>query len=186
MTDKVLHKGKFVELRLKEGDDFAYEYLHEHRCDGHIVAFLPYHKERGFLLRHEVTPCWGETEDGYHVNSFTGGWESDKHDTPVDTVIDELREEAGIILSTEDSIKSLGTCRGTKSSDSLYHLFSVDLDMGYEEVEPEADSALESREYAQWYKNSMQWIQKGVDPMLFVMYTRIQLFQERKVDRTKY
>lgn len=185
MTDKILHAGKFVELRVKEGPDYKYEYLHESRCDGQIVSFLPHHSVRGYLLRHETTPCWGENERGYHINSFTGGWERDKHDAPIDAVIDELREEAGIILPSEDLIRTLGTCRGSKSSDTLYHLFSIDLNHGYEEVPIEADGVLESRECTRWYKNSMDWIREGVDPMIFVMYTRLQCLLDRKINRNQ-
>ena len=185
MPDKTLHKGKFVELKLREEDDYKYEFLHESRCDGNIVAVLPVHKEKGFLVRHEFTPCWGE---GLNVSSITGGWEKDRHETPIDTVLEELREEAGIVLHDENAIRSLGVCRGTKSSDTLYHLFTVELADGtYDEVEIEGDGgSLEARAHNQWYKTSYKFIDNGMDPLLFVMYARIQLLMDRKIDRNSY
>jgi hypothetical protein len=185
MPDKILHKGKFVELKLREEDDYKYEFLHESRCDGNIVAILPVHKDNGYLVRHEFTPCWGE---GLNVSSITGGWEKDRHPTPIDTVLEELREEAGIVLNDETAIKSLGTCRGTKSSDTLYHLFIVELEDGnYDEVPIEGDGgSLEARAHNQWYKTAYKFVANGVDPMLFVIYARMQMLLDEEVNRDSY
>jgi hypothetical protein len=179
-TDEVLHKGSHTELRVRRGDNVnGYEYIHEHRCDGHIVSMLPVHPKHGMMIRKELTPCWGE---GPFINSITGGWERDIHPTPIDTVVAELREETGIVLHDENVIKSLGTVRGTKSSDTMYHLFLIDLsDDNYEELEPEPDSELEKHEYCEWTPSASRgnclladatWIWHGSDPMLYVMYTR--------------
>jgi hypothetical protein len=178
--DNVLHTGTHIELRRIDGDGFKYEYLHEQRCDGQIVSVLPVHHERGMLIRKELTPCWGE---GPFINSLTGGWERDKHATPIDTVVDEMREEAGIVLDCEDAIYTLGTCRGAKSCDSVYHLFLVDLsDDHFEEFTPEPDSILESRETCEWValpenprdvlKGTYDWLMTAADPLLYVMFTR--------------
>jgi 8-oxo-dGTP pyrophosphatase MutT (NUDIX family) len=189
MTDTVLHKGKFVELRLREAEDYKYEYLHEARCDGNIVAILPYNVTgvmglTTYLLRHEFTPCWG---DSLNVSSITGGWEKKRHPTPIDTVIEELREEAGIVLKTERSIRSLGTCRGTKSSDTLYHLFAVDLSLGYEEVEIEGDGgSLEAKAHNVWYHNELEILEYAQDPMVFALYGRLKAKLDRKISRDDY
>lgn len=179
--DTVLHKGKFVQLKQREGDGYKYEFVHESRCDGNIVAILPVSYDRGMLVRHEFTPCWG---DGLNISSITGGWEKDKHETPIDTVIEELREEAGIVLKDEGCIFSLGTCRGTKSSDTLYHLFVVDLteEWDWDVVEIETDgSVLEGKAHNEWMPTPFSetntdtdspWLAGGQDPMLYVMYTR--------------
>ena len=179
-THEVLHRGTHTELRRCRGENVnGYEYIHEHRCDGHIVSILPIHCIHGMMIRKELTPCWGE---GPFINSITGGWERDIHLTPIDTVIAELREETGIVLGNENAIKTLGTVRGTKSSDTIYHLFMIDLsDDNYEELEPEPDSELEKHEYCEWMPrvapelmtpDNSPWILDGSDPMLYVMYTR--------------
>jgi len=181
-----LHKGKFVTLKQMNTKDFNYEYLHEHRCDGNIVSILPVSYDEGLLLRHEYTPCWG---DDLCLSSITGGWEKDKHETPIDTVIEELEEEAGIVLHDERRIMTLGTCRGTKSSDTLYHLFLVDLTHDYpapkpfSQVTPTTDGGyLEGQAHCEWVRGD-SWIEKAVDPMLFVMYTRWQVAQLQKEAR---
>jgi len=194
-TDEVLYRGSHTELRVRRGEHVkGYEYIHEHRCNGHIVAILPIHYEHGMLIRKELTPCWGE--DGPFINSITGGWEKDLHDTPIDTVIAELREETGIVLGTENAIKTLGTVRAGKSSDSVYHLFLVDLsDDDYEELEPEPDSELEKHEYCEWQRldspelmtpDNAPWIWEASDPMLFVMYTRWIMGLAGDVSREDY
>jgi hypothetical protein len=136
--------------------------------------------DRGMLVRHEYTPCW--SEEGLHISSITGGWEKDKHRTPIQTVVEELREEAGIVLHDDCDIKSLGECRGTKSSDTIYHLFLVDLsDDNFDEIEIETDgSILEGKAHNEWVSMggaasedmNPDWIWNGADPMLYVMYTR--------------
>lgn len=183
-SDEVLYKGNYTELRVRRGDNVnGYEYIHEHRCDGHIVSILPVHCKLGMMIRKELTPCWGE---GPFINSITGGWEKDIHETPIDTVIAELREETGIVLHDENVIKTLGTVRGTKCSDTMYHLFLVDLSVdNYDELEPEPDSELEKHEYCEWTPSGVEtshaailtvgeapWILHGSDPLLYTMYLR--------------
>lgn len=185
-----LYKGKFVTLKQMNTDNFKYEYLHEHRCDGNIVSILPVQYDRGILLRQEYTPCWG---DDLCLSSITGGWEKNRHETPIDAVIEELEEEAGIILHDETRIMTLGTCRGTKSSDSLYHLFLVDLTHDYpdppvySEVTPTTDGGyLEGQEHCEWVVGA-EWMEKAVDPLLFVMYTRWRTAQlHREASRNDY
>ena len=194
-TIKTLHEGRFVSLVEYKTDNYAYEVTHEHRCGGHIVAVLPFHPDNGMLVRHEFTACW-DTQ-GLNISSITGGWERHKHETPLDTAIEELREEAGIIPLHEGQIMNLGTCRGAKSSDNLYHLFAADLSDGYDEVEIEGDgSYLESLAHNEWMDHGLgedsldhlQWFNEGVDPLLYVMYTRFRFAIENLsvADRADY
>jgi len=180
-TEKLLHAGKFVSLKMHDNPNFKYEYTHEQRCSGHIVAVLPIHPDRGMLVRHEFTSCW--SLDTLNISSITGGWEQDKHETPIDTALAELEEEAGIIIQSEDQLISLGTCRGAKSSDNLYHLFAADLGEGFDEVDIEGDgSFLETLAHNEWMPHGMEedslvgidWFDAGVDPLLYVMYTRFR------------
>ena len=197
--DTILHAGKFVSLKQIEGDGYKYEYSHESRCDGQIVAVLPVSLNHGMLIRRELTPCWGE---GYKLTSITGGWEKSKHATPIDTVLAELREEAGVVLNDETCVRSLGTCRGGKSSDTLYHLFLVDLsdENLWEQVLPETDgSVLEAKEYSEWVDipfaldgnlpapEDSKWLEESPDPLLYVMYTRWMIGRLHKpVSREDY
>lgn len=164
----VLCEGNFLSLEKIVADDYEYEYVHESRCDGNIVAVLVT-KNNEMLIRKETTPCWGK---GPHINSLTGGWEQDKHSTPIDTVIAELREEAGIILNDESIIKFLGTCNGTKSCDTVYHLFTVDLSdpAVWEQVEPEPDDWLEDKESSEWVPLDSSSLEKSNDPILYVLW----------------
>ena len=111
-------------LKSPEDNVNGYTYSHEIRCKGHIVAAVPFRStEKGmeYLIRQEVTPCWNLTERC--PSTITGGCDTD---SPADDILRELEEEASITATAEDLIE-LGTCRGTKSSDTVYHLFALDL-----------------------------------------------------------
>jgi 8-oxo-dGTP pyrophosphatase MutT (NUDIX family) len=131
-----LHDNRWVSLRrivAPEHNINGHVYSHETRCQGHIVAILPYRETpdgREYLLRREFTPCWDihGLSQGHitpTLSALTGGWEGDD---PLDDVIRELHEEAGYVLpSPYDDVRSLGSCRASKSSDTLYWLYTVDL-----------------------------------------------------------
>lgn len=125
MDTEILYENEWVDLRVMrepESGVNGYVFSHERRCDGNIVAVLPFNPEEGtYWLREEVTPCWGMAPS---LSALTGGVESG--DTPETCAIEELREEAGILALPKHLI-SLGTCRGTKSTDTIYHLFAVDV-----------------------------------------------------------
>jgi len=110
-------------LQLKEVD--GYVYSHEIRCNGSIVVVLPYRRVGKdaweFLLRDEVTPCWGG--DKPTRSAITGGVENGE---PLEDAVRELKEEAGYTIAP-DKFEFLGKCRGTKSSDTYYFLYAVDL-----------------------------------------------------------
>ncbi len=94
MEIETLHKTEWVELRrMKDPENgvHGYDYLHESRCRG-IVAILPVRSGENpdVLMRREVTPCWGMTEA---LSSITGG--IDHGNTPLQTCVHELAEEAG-------------------------------------------------------------------------------------------
>ena len=194
---KSVYEGKFIEFKVRETDDYRYEFMHESRCDGHIVSVLPVHIDKGMLVRKEYTPCWG---DDLYISSITGGWEIARHLTPVDTVIEELREEAGIVLHNEDHIFTLGTCRGSKASDTVYHLFLVDLSNDdYDEVDITTDgSFLEGKAHNEWMPTGLglephdaleqcEWLANGCDPMLYVTYTRwLKGHLHKKAERGDY
>lgn len=150
----------------------GYVYSHEHRCGGHIVAVLPYRSTvRGgeFLLRSEVTPCWGMLPE---LSAITGGCEftGDKPH-PLSLVRDavrELEEESGFCVPEQD-LQSLGSCRGTKSCDTVYHLFSVDVKDRVPDQPSGDGSQLEAQASVEWVTDP--WM--CVDPIAATMHGRL-------------
>lgn len=105
-------------------DDGVYVYAHESRCDGRIMAILPYQDTgrsgRRYLLKSEVTPCWGPQQT---ISALTGAWEGGDIE---DDAVRELYEEAGYQIGRGELIP-LGESYATKSADTVYTLFSCDL-----------------------------------------------------------
>lgn len=173
-----LYGNDWVELRelvLPERGVDGYSYLHEKRCGGDIVSIMPYRVDPGgnlveVMVRMEVTPCWGMDEA---MSSITGGVEKKggKQDI-LGTAVMELREEGGL-KAPAGVLRKLGTCRGTKSVDTVYHLFAVDAAKA-EEVEAEGDgSHLESLARCVWVKPSE--VAKAEDPLLPMLFMRLVL-----------
>ena len=75
----------------------GYVYSHEKRCDGQIVAILPYQRIGNtleLLFRLEDTPYWSKQNfPDVCPCSFTGG--VDPGMNPIDTAVKELAEESG-------------------------------------------------------------------------------------------
>ncbi len=101
----------------------GYVFSHEESCQGIKVAVLPYRKTTSgmqFLVKSEVTPCWGLDPV---KSAVTGGYEGE--DVKQDAVR-EMLEETGYLI-TEHMLQDLGTCYASKSADTVYHLFAVDV-----------------------------------------------------------
>ena len=145
----------------------GYVYSHEERCNGEIVAILPFRYKADmieYLLRNEVTPCWHLTEP--QVSALTGGVEDDG---VILSALRELEEESGYKVS-EDELIHLGTCRGTKSCDTIYHLFSVNL------TDHERGEALGDGSSLENYDSYCYWdydIDEAVDPVVYVLFDRL-------------
>jgi len=169
MKDKILYKTDWVSLRQMIDSDngvSGYDYLHEDRCNGKIVVILAYRNNNGkreYLLRDEITPCWGMKSV---VSSLTGGVE---HNDPRDTAVMEMWEEAGYKITKQDLIL-LDTSRGAKSSDTLYYIYTVDLTEKEKTGDALGDgSSLEKIAKCFWSDT----IENAVDPMVFVAHYRI-------------
>lgn len=174
-----LFGNKWLELREMvdpEKGVKGYTYSHETRCDGHIVTVLPYRTDDDgnvteVMVRMEVTPCWKMKPV---MSSITGGVEKDADEelNPLVTVVLELKEEAGLDVDQTD-IKSLGTCYGIKSSDTVYHLYAVDA-ADTLKVKAEGDgSELEKKAWCEWVKP--QELVKAQDPLLAMLFVRLVL-----------
>ena len=121
----IIASGKFVTLCQVETEDYKYEYSVDSRCDGELVAVLPYYYNSEINSMHvvvhmETTPCWGG--DSLHVNSITGGFERDKHSSATDAARAELSEEAGIVADM-NNMKYIGGSHLGKSSANIVHMF---------------------------------------------------------------
>lgn len=146
----------------------GYVYSHETRCDGKIVAVLPFRKTKQgveYLLKSEMTPCWNINK--HTLCTITGG--IDTGYAKLDAV-KEVKEETGYSIDYTELI-DLGTSYASKSSDSIYELFSVDLT---DKIQGEATGdgiGIEDGKSA--------WVRKGKiiacqDPFASVIYTRLQ------------
>jgi 8-oxo-dGTP pyrophosphatase MutT (NUDIX family) len=164
---KTLFKNEWISMMsVPEKSGAPYIYSHETRCNGNIVAVLLYNKDDNTVkygVRSEKTPCWGDTEQ---LSSLTGG--VDKGSNPTETAVNELKEEAGLIVKKED-LEPLGTCRGTKSCDTTYHLFALDVS-GLEMTEPTGE---DTGDIVWLRKNDA--IQRVVCPLFYVMIARLGL-----------
>ena len=181
---KLLCDDKWLQLKhivAPEKGIHGYTFSHEVSCDGKKISILPFRKQKAtddfesigtqFLLRDEVTPCWDE--DVSFISSITGGCE--KGVDIVDTAVHELSEEAGYKAERYDFI-DLGTCFGTKSTDTVYYLFSIDL-TDRERGEAVGDgSELEDKAHCFWTKD----VEKAVDPFVYVTLLRLIDYQESK------
>jgi hypothetical protein len=166
MKDEKLFGDEWLELRRltdPENGVNGYTYYHEVRCNGAVVSVLPFrYLEDGsieYLLRQEVTPCWTMEQV---PSSFTGGVETED---PTEDALRELEEEAGFVV---DQLIPLGTCRGPKCADTVYHLFAADV-TGLQEGTHEGDgSAFEAAADNVWVKQI-----HAEDPLVYVLAMRL-------------
>jgi 8-oxo-dGTP pyrophosphatase MutT (NUDIX family) len=163
---KNLYKNDWVSLRelsCSAQKIEGYSFIHEDRCDGKIISVLPYRNKNEFLIRKEVTPCWSLSPE---FSSITGGNEGNIKET----VVLEMKEETGYDVSESELIE-LGTCYGTKSSDTIYYLFSIDL-TGKKQGKATTDgSSLEAMASCQWVNKDFLLTVK--DPLVSTIYLRL-------------
>jgi 8-oxo-dGTP pyrophosphatase MutT (NUDIX family) len=145
----------------------GYVYSHETRCAGRIVAVLPYADTpagRRYLVKSEMTPCWSFDQV---LSAVTGGYEGGDIE---DDAVREMLEETGYSISRDELIP-LGWSYASKSADTVYSLFSVDL-TGREAGEAIGDgSRVESESAAVWL--SAEELLTIADPQVSVMYVRL-------------
>ena len=157
------------ENRSPEDGVNGYVFSHEKRCGGQIVAVLPFRftpaGTREWLVRLEVTPCWSAEQE---ESAITGGCEKFSEVSIAAQAASEVREEAGYEVPPE-RFNYLGTCHGTKSSDTVYHLYNVDVS-SYEQGEALGDgSVLESTGGTRWRGDPTS---NTEDPLLYVLFCR--------------
>lgn len=167
-TNEWISLNKIVDI---ENGIHGYVYSREESCNGEKVAILPFRKEPDtnylyFLIRREVTPCWDPTT--HFISTITGGVE--KGD-PFETAVNELWEEAGYDIESTD-LNYLGTVFGVKSTDTVYHLFTVDLTSFDQTGEADGDgSELEKKAWCEWVDPEVV-LDEMVDPMGYAIFAR--------------
>lgn len=116
MSDTPIYKGKYLELRLKDG---WYEYCHD-RTGEFVGIFVYILDDSGdvdkVLGRWEYSVQTGN--EG--LTSITGG--VDDGESPIEAAIRELGEEGGFDVSASDLLP-LGTMTLSKSDDSIMYLY---------------------------------------------------------------
>lgn len=161
-----LHKNPWLSLKKMYGPTGEYVFSHEERCNGKIVAILPYkNTEEGqmYLARSEFTPPWSSEIN--FMSSITGG--VDAGENPPEAACRELREETGYSVPVE-TLVPLGTCHGAKSSDTVYYLFAVDVTGLSGDGNPESyQDENESRARNVWVNGALP---KAEDPLLFTLF----------------
>jgi hypothetical protein len=168
VTRQTLHENSWVSLmmvRKPDEDVHGYVYSHETRCRGRIVAVLPYRDTpagREYLVKSEMTPCWGFDRVR---SAVTGGWEGGDI---ADDAVHEMLEETGYAITCAELIP-LGESWASKSSDTVYTLFSVDL-TGREAGEAPGDG-IEQPNIAEWITAAE--LTAVMDPQVHVMFRRL-------------
>lgn len=178
LTTDVLLDNEWLSLKVvrkPEAGVNGYVYSHESRCAGRIVAVLPWRMTKSpggpfdssarieWLLKSEVTPCWSFDPV---VSAITGGYEGGDIE---DDAVREMLEETGYAV-TRGELVPLGESYASKSADTVYSLFTVDL-TGREAGEAIGDgSRLESEAQALWVPSAA--LVDVRDPQVAVMYIR--------------
>lgn len=162
-------------VRKPEAGVNGYVYSRETRCAGRIVAVLPWRTARApggpfdssarveWLLKSEVTPCWSFDPV---VSAITGGYEGGDIE---DDAVREMLEETGYEI-TRDELVPLGVSYASKSSDTVYSLFTVDL-TDREQGEALGDGTrIEAEAESLWVPSEV--LHTVLDPQVSVMYVR--------------
>ncbi|WP_169807485.1 NUDIX hydrolase [Herbidospora mongoliensis] len=159
----ILYENPWLSLMESDG----YVYSHETRCQGRIVAVLPYREAPGgreFLVRSEITPCWGAEPI---LSAVTGGYEGGEI---ADDAVRELEEETGYAVTRAELI-ALGESYASKSADTVYTLYAVDV-TGRVPGEALGDgSPHESRATTRWLTAGE--LAQIRDPQVAVLYVRL-------------
>lgn len=180
MADELLHANEWVSLRKVVAPDLGisgYVYSHETRCGGRIVAVLPFRITPAGLqvmVKCEVTPCWSVDEP--IPSALTGGWEGGD---PAEDAVRELWEEAGYEATTDELLR-LGSCRGTKSTDTVYDLYAVDVTRKVQQEAPGDGTRLESEAETRWLDDDDVNIIS--DPVVALVYLRLRAGLRRLLD----
>ena len=163
--ERVLFRNQYLAVIDRDG----YTFSREVRCDGVLVAVLPFRTQGNiveFLARLEVCPAHGPERE---LCSITGGLEPRK--TAMESAQQEVWEEAGYAVEIAELV-SLGQVRPSKSADTLVYLFAVDVTAKRQHVAQGDGSCLEKNASVKWVH-----YEQGVhinDPLFVTALARLQ------------
>ena len=176
LNAEALHETKWLQLlNLTDPEQGVHGYVCTHSVwtGGQAVAILPYRtwfgEYREYLLRQEVTPCWGMDPS---LSSITGGM--DKEGEPaLECAIRELHEEGGYIVENKDLWTDLGSRRMGKASTTVMHMFAVDLKNETRVEAPGDGSELEASAYCEWRLDPENAVDVLVGSMVFALEKKL-------------
>ena len=161
--ERTLYAGNYLSLK-KRGN---YIYSHESRSNGKLVAILVYDSSCPNLVlgRYEICPAHDDPLP--QLCTITGG--VDTGETPIESAIKEIREEAGYCADEMD-LEYLGEIRPSKSADTRTYLYAFDA-KGKVQYEAVGDgSKYERGAYCTWVSiKEAIWCK---DPLMAVMLVR--------------
>lgn len=169
---ETLHDNPWLSLQVVRDPERGvngYVFSHETRCQGRIVAVLPYRETptgRVYMVRQETTPCWSMEQQ---LSAVTGGYEGGDI---ADDAVREVAEETGYVITCDDLI-DLGESYASKSSDTVYSLFAVDLTGRTPGAAAGDGSRLEAEGSTAWLlDNALAHVK---DPQVALMYVRLEM-----------
>jgi 8-oxo-dGTP pyrophosphatase MutT (NUDIX family) len=165
LLDRVLFHNQYLAVIERDG----YTFVREVRCNGIIVALLPFrnrNSEIEFLARLEVCPAHGSKMEQY---SITGGVELGE--SVEEAARKELWEETGYRVGVDD-LFSLGQVRPSKSADTIVYLFAIDVTGKSQSAPPGDGTCFEANASIVWvdYDRGIQI----VDPLFITAIIRLQ------------
>jgi hypothetical protein len=171
--DEVLFTNKWTEVRKKDG---WHVYSHARWINGIAVAVLGFRRLHSgkdyfeYLGRFENIPTHSPEPI---LCSITGGYDNGHKYSLVECALNELREEGGYDAPIE-AVMNLGQVFPSKSSDTIQHIYAVDLDHpGVKPCDATTDGTRgEFGSYAKWV--SEDDIIYSSDPLNHTMLLRLQ------------
>lgn len=180
VNDKTLFENKWITVKERElPNGIKWVFGHHAWCNGAGVAILPFRREitnpawnyseLRFLGRVEICPAHSSEPE---LTAVAGGMDK-AGETPIEVAVRELYEETGYMAEISDMIP-LGDCRPSKGTDTVMHLFAVDVSE-LPHVRPVGDGSLIEQ------LASNKWINRNEaafckDPMIAAMVGRLEIY----------
>jgi len=174
------YKNQYLEIwkiNDKAKEIKSHYYLHEKWCGGRQVALLPFrfgkNRRPEYLLIKEMVPAW-RTDltcmaaiifgvDFYDTNNWTGR--------------EELFAKTGFYASHGRRFKFLGSCHGSRRTDTQYDLYAFNVHGLIQELAPGDGTPLGDMATLHWMVDST--IGMAVDPLVYILHYRTARYIRR-------